>query len=145
LRIGGGLEDGTGALELRTDEGRVDQVPVVGYGHLAACALDAQKLCVDELALPRRGISDITDGHDSAKALQMRFGENLGHLTHAALRIEPDAVRGDDAGRLLAPVLQGMEAQVGQVGGLGVAEDSENAALIVKPIVVEPERLHRMN
>jgi len=84
----------------------------------------------------------MSNGHGPGEALQMRFGEDLRHLAHAALRVKPRPVRGDDAGRLLASVLKGVEAEVGQVGRLRVSEDPENAALVVEPIVIEPEGIH---
>ena len=40
------------------------------------------------------------------------------------------AVGGGDAGALLPAVLQRVEAEVGEVGGLGVPEDAEDAALV---------------
>jgi len=39
-------------------------------------------------------------------------------------------VGGDDAGALLAPVLEGEEAEKGHPGRLGMAEDGEDAALL---------------
>ena len=42
------------------------------------------------------------------------------------------AVGGDDAGALLAAMLQRVEAEVREVGRLGVAEDAEDAALVLE-------------
>ena len=43
----------------------------------------------------------------------------------------------DDAGRLLAAVLQGVQAERGDGGGIGVAEDAEHAAFLAQPVAVE--------
>ncbi len=42
---------------------------------------------------------------------------------------DPVAVAGDDAAGLLAPVLEGIEAEVGEAGGLGVAVNAEDATV----------------
>ena len=57
-----------------------------------------------------------------------------------ALGVEAGAVEGDDAGRLLAAMLERMQAEHGQRRGVGVAEDAENAALLAQLVVVERPR-----
>ena len=52
-------------------------------------------------------------------------------------QVQRGAVGGDDAGGFLAAMLQGVEAQIGELGGFGVAEDAADTAVIVKVIVVE--------
>ena len=47
------------------------------------------------------------------------------------------AVGADDAAGLLAAVLKRVQAEVGEVGGLGRAEDAEYTALVVEVIVEE--------
>ena len=42
---------------------------------------------------------------------------------------DPGAVAGDDAAGLLAPVLQGIEAEVGEAGRVGVPVNAEDAAV----------------
>ena len=42
--------------------------------------------------------------------------------------VEAIAVGGDDAGRLLPAMLQRVQPEVGDVGGLGVTVDAEDAA-----------------
>ena len=49
------------------------------------------------------------------------------------------AVGRGDAGRFLAAMLQRVEAEIGELGGFGMAEDAEDAAVIVEMIVVERE------
>jgi hypothetical protein len=53
--------------------------------------------------------------------------------------VERVAVRGGDARRLLASMLERVQAELGDVGGLLVIPDAEKPALIVE-LVVEIER-----
>ena len=53
--------------------------------------------------------------------------------------MEPLAVEGDDAGGFLAAMLEGVQAERRDRGGVGVAEDAEDAALLAQPVVVEIE------
>ena len=53
------------------------------------------------------------------------------------LGMEPRAVESDDARRLLAAVLQGVQAERGDRGGVGMAENAEHAALLVQAVAVE--------
>ncbi len=46
------------------------------------------------------------------------------------MHADPVAVAGDDAAGLLAPVLQGVEAEVGEPGRVGVPVDAEDAAVL---------------
>ena len=64
-----------------------------------------------------------------------RLVEDLGHQPHAPVLADVLAVAGDDAAGLLAPVLQGIEAEVGQPGRLGMAVDAEDAAVFFGLVV----------
>ena len=48
--------------------------------------------------------------------------------------MEAVAVEGDDAGGLLAAMLQRMQPKRGQGGGVGLSEDAEDAALLAQPV-----------
>ena len=72
---------------------------------------------------------------------ELLLREGVLHEAHRAVRVELLAVARDDAGRLLPAVLERVQAEVRHVGRLGVAEDAEDAALVVKVIVfVERDR-----
>ena len=58
-------------------------------------------------------------------------------MAERAVRVELAPVEGDDAGRFLAAMLQGMQAEHGAGRGLVDAEDAENAALLLQLVVVE--------
>ena len=51
------------------------------------------------------------------------------------------AVEGDDAGGFLAAVLQGVQAERGDGGGLRMAEDAEHAALFAEPVGIRIEHI----
>ena len=64
-------------------------------------------------------------------------GEGIADETLAPLRMKALAVEGDDAGRLLSAVLQGVQAKCDDRRRLGVAEDPEDAAFLVQAVLVE--------
>ncbi len=68
-------------------------------------------------------------------------GEDVVDEPHPLLETKLLAVARDDPGGLLAPVLQSVEAEVGEVGRLGMAEDPEQAAFVVEAIVVYGDSL----
>src|SRR6185436_5224241 len=63
-----------------------------------------------------------------------RLVERIGHVAHRAGRAHALPVGGDDAGAFLAAVLQRVQAEVGEVGRFGVAEDAEDAAFVLELI-----------
>ena len=63
--------------------------------------------------------------------------EHVGHQAHVLDHGDVVAVADRHARRLLAPVLQGVEAEVGQVGdGLAGGVDAEDAARLLRRVVV---------
>ena len=73
----------------------------------------------------------MADGDDAGQALDhFAAGEGVADEAEAALGVEAAAVEGDDAGGLLAAMLEGVQSERGDGGGLGVAEDAEHAAFL---------------
>ncbi len=56
-----------------------------------------------------------------------------------ALGMEALAVERDDAGRLLAAVLEGVQAERGDRGCVRMSEDAEDAALLTQPVAIHVE------
>jgi hypothetical protein len=56
------------------------------------------------------------------------FGEYVGNEAHLAVVVEVNAVGRDYPGALLAPVLEGVKAEVCQVGRFGVPINTEHTA-----------------
>jgi hypothetical protein len=52
--------------------------------------------------------------------------------------IELSLVARDDAGGLLSAVLKRVQSEIRHVGGFLMSENSENAALVVEVIVIDP-------
>src|SRR5215469_4823765 len=65
--------------------------------------------------------------------------EGVADEPEPALGMEALAVIGDDAGRFLAAVLQGVQTERGDCGGVGVAVDAEDAALLAQAVGIEVE------
>ena len=72
--------------------------------------------------------------------IQDRGVEDLGHQPQAAVHADPFAVAGDDAARLLAAVLEGVEAEEGEAGRVGMPVDAEDAAVFAGTIILEDDR-----
>ena len=64
----------------------------------------------------------------------------LADKAESAFGIESVAVEADDARRLLAAMLQGVEAERRDRGGGGMAENAENAAFLTQPVGFEIKR-----
>jgi hypothetical protein len=63
--------------------------------------------------------------------------KNFIDLAHGLVRIEIDAVGRDDAGGFLAAMLEGVETEISELGGFGVGEDADDAALVVEMVVAK--------
>src|SRR5580698_10257862 len=86
-----------------------------------------------------RRVPDMAYGRTTGKIRQLLLREGVLNEPHRPMCEEASSVARDDAGRLLTTMLQGVKAQVGQVGGFGVPKDAEHAALVVKVIVLQLE------
>ena len=129
LRIGGGLKDGPFSLQLAAQGGEVHQISVVGDGDRFVADIEQQRPDVLGVEAPGGGIAGMADGRRSRQPLQgRRIVVNLGNQTLAHMAVHYRAVHADDAGPLLPPVLLGIEAQIGQGGGFGIAVDTNDAA-----------------
>lgn len=58
---------------------------------------------------------------------------------HAALRAETVAIKCDDTGGFLTTMLQGMQAERGDCGSFGVAENAEHAAFFLQAVSIGVE------
>ena len=70
----------------------------------------------------------MTDGEFAGQLAQHVFGKDFGDQAHALDIAEVVAVGGSDAGGLLPPVLQGVEAQIDLAGSFRVAIDGHDTA-----------------
>ena len=64
-------------------------------------------------------------------------GEIVAHQTELALGVESRAIEADDAGCFLAPVLERVQAECGDRGGVGVPENTEHPTLLARSIGIK--------
>src|SRR5580698_4369043 len=82
----------------------------------------------------------MADGPSPRQAIDgRRIREVIADQPLAALRVKPDAVESDNAGSFLAAMLQGMQPEHGNGGGVRMIKDSEDAALLAQPVAVGVE------
>ena len=75
-----------------------------------------------------------------SRSIEVAAGKGLADVAHVALGVEAPAVERGDAAGLLAAMLQGMQAERRNRGGVGMAENAEHAASFAQPIAV---RVHK--
>ncbi len=73
------------------------------------------------------------------RSITSRLRKGVADQAEPALGMKPLAVEGDDAGRLLAAMLQGVQAERGDRGRIRMAENAEHAAFLAQPVGVQIE------
>ena len=102
--------------------------------------LGEQWLDIAQYGVASRRVAHMADGPASRQAVDCRrIREVIADQPLSAFRVEPHPVVGDDAGGLLAAVLQSVEAKRGDGGGVRMVKDSEDAALLAQPVAVGVE------
>ena len=146
LRVGRGREEGARLLEVPPDLPRVDEVAVVREGERAAARREHDRLGVDQKRAARRRVADVPDGRPAGQPRQPGLVEDVRDVAHLALDVDLALVveRGDPR-RLLAPVLERVEPEVGEVGGVLRVADAEDAALVVRSRHCLTNTEHRRN
>jgi hypothetical protein len=88
------------------------------------------------------GVADVADRGGAGQAVDhFASGKIVADEAHAALGVEALAVEGNDAGGLLAAVLERVQAQRRDRGGVRVAKDTEHAAFFAEPIGIRIENV----
>ena len=136
LGVGGGGEDGAVALQAFAGGAEVDEVAVVGDGDEALGGFDGDGLGVEEGGVAGGGVAGVADGDVAGKPGEDGIGEDFGDEAHALHVGDGLSVRGGDAGGLLSAVLEGVEAPVGEAGGVGVVVDGHDAAVFAELVEV---------
>src|SRR3954463_15213567 len=99
-------------------------------------------LAVDRLrVLPRVragcGVAHMAHGTLARQRPQLALVEHLRDEAEVAHGHDVTVLRGGDAGRLLAAVLQRVEPEVGESGDVGARrEDAEDSTLVARPVAV---------
>ena len=137
LGVRGGLEDRAVFLELFAQAAGVHEVAVVRDGHGAALVVDNEGLDVAQVAAAEGGVAHVANAKAALHARELVRLEDIRHEADPAVRGEHFLVVGaDDAGAFLAAMLQRVEAEVDELGGLDVAKDAEHATLVLHMVVI---------
>jgi hypothetical protein len=91
-------------------------------------------LRVAQHALAGGRVANVAYGEATLQAFEDRGAKGVSDEAHGAMCDVFATVRGDDAAGLLAAMLKGVEAQVGQMRGFFASVDAEDAALVVEAI-----------
>src|SRR5690242_29164 len=117
--------------------GGVGEIAIVAESDFALVAIDHDRLRVQQSFIAGGGIASMTDGSAAGKFVQ-HFGlEDFFDFAHGAVGVEFSAVARDNAGRLLAAMLERVKAKIGELGGFVVAVDPDDATVIVEVVVKE--------
>ena len=119
LGVAVGLEDRALADERVAQLAGVHQVAVVADRELTVHAVDDDRLRVRELALAGGRVAHVADGEIARQARERLRVERLVDVPHRLAVTDLDAVGRGDARALLSAMLQRVQAEVGEVRGLG--------------------------
>ncbi len=137
LGVGRRLEDAALVDQPALEHVRVGEVAVVPEREAAEGEVREERLHVAETRSTRRGVPGMADGGMARQLADDRLArEVVADEARGPVAVELAPVEGDDAGRLLAPVLQRVQAQGGERRRLGVAVDREDPALLLGLVVV---------
>ena len=141
LGVGGRLEDRAVADELAPQGQAVGQVAVMGDREAAAVEFGEERLDVAQDRPAGGRVADVADGASGPAAARWSTRSEKLSPTRPSWRSEWKtlAVEGDDAGRFLAAMLQGVQAERRDGRGVGMAEDAEDAAFLAQRVAVEVE------
>jgi hypothetical protein len=103
----------------------------VGDGEATAGVSDAERLGVDEHGRAGGGITHVSNTEMALQASKDIFVENFAHQPHALVMAHQSTIADADAGTLLAPVLKGIETEIGKTGGVFVPINGEDATLFL--------------
>jgi len=143
LGVGGGVEDGARVLEVGPESAVVDEVTVMRDTDGAESVTGDEGLDVFEHGLSGGGVADVADGEAAGELVQLGLVEDVGDEAHAGDGLEDVVVNGYDSGAFLAAVLERVEGEVAEAGGLRVAVDADDAALLARLLVIIPRAVVR--
>ena len=140
LGIGGRLHDRAIAHQLTAQRQAVGEIAVVADREAAGIEFGKQRLDVAQYRLAGGGVAHMADRHGAGQAVDdLAPRKGVADEAEAALGMEPATVIADDARRLLAAVLQGVQAERCDGGGVGVSIDAEHAAFLAQPVAIQFE------
>ena len=130
LGVGGRLHHGAVAHELAAQTEAVGEVAVVADRETAGIQLGEQRLHIAQDGRAGRRIAHMADRDMARQAFDhLAAGEGVADEAEPALAVKAASVEGDDAAGLLAAMLEGVQPERGDRGGIGVSENAEHATL----------------
>ena len=118
----------------------VGEIAVMADGEAAGVELGEQRLHVAQDGLAGGRIAHMADRGVAGQAVDhLAARKGVADQAETAFGMEALAVEGDDAGGLLAAVLQRVQAERRDRGRVGVAENAEHAAFFAQPVGVKIE------
>ncbi len=136
--VGGRLHHGAVLHQLAAQRQSVGEIAVMADRKAAGIELGEQRLHVAQDGGARGGVADMADGGVAGQAFDhFAAGEGVADKAEAAFTVETATVKGDDAGGFLAAVLEGVQSERGDGGGLGVAEDPKHAAFLAERVAFQ--------
>ena len=138
LGVAGRLHQRAVVHELAAQRQAVGEIAVVADGEAAAVEFGEQRLHVAQDGLAGGRIAHMADGRHAGQAVDhLVAGESVADEPHSPLGMEALAVEGDDAGGLLAAMLERMQAKRSDRGGVRMTEHAEDAALLAQPVAIK--------
>ena len=118
----------------------------MGHREATAGEFGEERLDVAEDRASGRRVAHVADGGRAFEVLDGgAVGERIADEAGPAFGMEDVPVEGDDACRLLAPVLEGVEAERHDGGGVRMAENAEDAALFAQRVPVPVQPIHHVD
>src|SRR5664280_2614567 len=140
LGVGGRLHHGAFVHQVLAQRDAVGQVAVVTDGEAAAFQFREQRLHVAQHRFARCRIAHVPDRRGAGQAVDhFPPRERVADQAEAAFGMETLAVETDDAGGFLAAMLERVQAERGDGGGVGMAENAEHAAFFAQPVGIRIE------
>ena len=130
-----GLEDGAAMFEFAAMLAGVGEISIVPESELALVAINHDGLRVEESFVASGRVTCVTDGEIAREFRENAGLKNFFDFAHGAMSVEFFPVARDDAGGFLAAMLQGVETEIGEVSRFGMAEDAEDATVVVEVVV----------
>jgi hypothetical protein len=138
LGIGGGLHHGAVAHQFAPQGQPVGEIAVMADRESAGIEFGEQRLDVAQDGLAGGGVADVADRRGARQPVDhLAAGEGVADEAEPPLGVKSASVEGNDARGLLAAMLQSVQSECGDRGGIGVAEDAEHAAFLAQRVAFE--------
>jgi hypothetical protein len=131
--VGRRLEQTAAPDQLAPQRARIGQIAVMGDGEAARFEIGEQRLDIAQHGVAACRVPVVAHRRGTGQAADdVLAAEILPDLAERAMTVKLMAVEGDDTGGFLAPMLQCMQAERGQRGGIDVTVNAEDSAFLAR-------------